>query len=122
MIRNLISPQLKILSLSLSLSLSLYIYIYILFYRVFLYILRHNFFFFFFSLPIINNSHSLTIFMLFRNLTLLFFFPYYLAYLMFLKSIVEVFIKPTIQTILGMYFSTLFVCFLFCFLFYKFCL
>ena len=73
MIRNLISSQLKILSLSLSLSLSIYIYIYILFYHVFLHILRHNFFFFFFYLPIINNSYSFTIFMLFRNLTLLFF-------------------------------------------------
>ena len=30
---------------------------------------------------------------------------------MFVKSIVEVFIKPTIQAITGVYFSSLFLCF-----------
>ena len=30
---------------------------------------------------------------------------------MFVKSIVEVFIKPTIQSITGMYFTYLFLCF-----------
>ena len=65
-------------------------------------------------LPIINNSPSLIISMLIINLTLLLFcfvFSYYLGNLMFVKSIVECFIKPTIHTIASMYFSSSFLCF-----------
>ena len=62
---------------------------------------------------IINNSHFFIISMLFRNLTLLFFFffPYYLGNLMSVKSIAKVFMKPIIQSITGMYFYSLFLCF-----------
>ena len=66
-------------------------------------------------LPIINNSPSLIISMLIINLTLLLFcfvFSYYLGNLMFVKSIVECFIKPTIHTIASMYFSSSFCVFL----------
>ena len=69
-----------------------------------------------FSLPIINNSPSLIISMLIINLTLFLFyfvFSYYLGNLMFVKSIVECFIKPTIHTIASMYFSSSFLCFFF---------
>ena len=98
------------LSLSLSLSLSIYIYIYIWF-CLFSYIfLGTNSSSSSFLSPIINNFHSPTISMLFRNLTLLccccffFFFPYYLGNLMFVKSI---------EKSSYMYFSCLFLCFFF---------
>ena len=67
-----------------------------------------------FSLPIINNSPSLIISMLIINLTLFLFyfvFSYYLGNLMFVQSIVECFIKPTIHNIASMYFSSSFLCF-----------
>ena len=100
MIRNLTSSQLKIF------------YIYIFYFSLYSYIILGIITSSSFLSPIIiNNSHSFIISMLFRNLTLLFFFSYYLGNLMSVKSIVEVFIKPTIQSITGMYFSSLFLCF-----------
>ena len=47
----------------------------------------------------------------FHSIYMTFFFSDYLGNLMSMKSIVEVFIKPTIQSITGMYFSSLFLCF-----------
>ena len=74
------------------LSLSIYIYVYIYFLHSYIFLGTNSSSSSFLS-PIINNFHSPTISMLFRNLTLLcccfffFFFPYYLGNLMFVKSI-----------------------------------
>ena len=57
----------------------------------------------FFLSPIINNYHSLIIFM-----WVLLCFSYYLGNLTFAKSMLKCFIKPTIYTITSMYFSFFF--------------
>ena len=116
MIRNLTSSQLKIIYIYIYMYVCIYIFYFLAYSYIFLGTTSS------FLSPIINNSHSLTISMLFRNLTLLclfvcfFFFPYYLGNLIFVKSIVKIFIKPTIQTITGTYFSSLFLLLFFFFL------
>ena len=71
----------------------------------------------FLSPIIINNSHSFIISMLDRNLTLLCFFVFFVFLLLRQFDVyeiqVEVFIKPTIQSITSMYFSSLFFVFFF---------
>ena len=65
----------------------------------------------FFLFPIINNLNPLIISMLIRNIILFLFcfvFSYYLGNSTFVKSIVELFNKPTIHTITSMYLSSSF--------------